>query len=315
MMRRIGQLCAGFSMMLLMAASVSASPFDRELVAADAKWIMHVDVDAGRESKIWLLFRAMVMDWPDVQRRVDRLETVTNSQMPDALHGITLYSTSFWPQECVVIVHASIDRPHVEKYLDAEKQAAGSEYHDRKVRTWQDRGASLYASFAADDRVVVGRTQESLQLALDVIDNRAPSLPADSKLAGGIEPGALIYIAGTELSALKEQQMARSPLLDQTDTAWTSLTESNGEAIVKTRLQTKNEAISEQVKKAAEGLAAMAALSGDSGSTDPRQRALAVLMRDITVVQEKNVVNIDWRIPLVELHDVIEKAPTTGQTN
>jgi hypothetical protein len=68
-----------------------ADPFDPKHVPADAKWLVHADLDAARDTKSFDLVRQHLLVDAGAQAKFDQLETITGVRVPDDLHDVTVY--------------------------------------------------------------------------------------------------------------------------------------------------------------------------------------------------------------------------------
>ena len=89
---RLLKIASGLALVLGLAAAANAAPLDPKQVPAEAKWLMHVDVDAMRQAtvvqKAWK--KGLEMH-KEAQQHLDKLKTAIGMDICKDLHGVTAY--------------------------------------------------------------------------------------------------------------------------------------------------------------------------------------------------------------------------------
>ena len=138
------RLLAGIAVALAMAAvwangiSVAhAAPLDAADVAAGAKWLVHIDFDAARESKLGEHILSQVRKNEHVQKELAKLHDELGIDPQKDLHGATLYGTEFTQHAGVLILYATFDTEKVVGYLRTKPDFAASKTDSGlDVYTW-----------------------------------------------------------------------------------------------------------------------------------------------------------------------------------
>ena len=68
-----------------------AGTLDPGTVAADAKWLVHLDFDALRESKVAQHAREAILTRPRVKEILAKVQEATGMDLEKDLHGLTAY--------------------------------------------------------------------------------------------------------------------------------------------------------------------------------------------------------------------------------
>ena len=97
-----------------------AAPLEPSTVSAHAKWLIHVDFDGMRESKVVQHIHKELMKHEKFQKCLEKVKDMTGMDVEKDLHGLTVYGDSFKPHEGVMIVYAHADRS---KLVDLMKKA------------------------------------------------------------------------------------------------------------------------------------------------------------------------------------------------
>ena len=116
------RLVAVFAALALLAAVGQAAPFDSKNVAADAKWVVHVDVDAVRDSKV---VQNAFTTWPILKdhsgKHFDMIRDKIGVDLRKDLHGVTIYGRDTDKKNGVAIVFATVNQ---QLLLDKAAKAA-----------------------------------------------------------------------------------------------------------------------------------------------------------------------------------------------
>jgi hypothetical protein len=289
-----------------------ADPFDAKQVPADAKWVIHVDMDAARPTKIWDALYTRLINDDNFQEKVGQIEQVTNMHFPADVHDITLYGRAVGEQAGVVVLHARMDRGQTLSILQMNASYDEKDYGDYKIVAWEDNGKKLYAAFHDDSTIIVGRSAENIQAALDVMDGKTESIK-DGPLTAGAKPQLLAYVAVKDVAQLKKQDEPQSPIIRQIQNGWISLSEKDGSADVQANLTTDNADTAEQLHAAMDGIKAMVTLAGTGENADPKAQMAAKALKSFHATAADKSVSVDWSIPLDQVSDFIAKLPVNGQ--
>src|SRR5581483_7126667 len=90
---------------LLLTPSFSrADAFDPRQVPADAKWIIHADVDTARESKTFEAVWDRLLATGAAQGKFDQIEQFTGMNIPNDLQDLTLYGKEAGDEAGVILI-------------------------------------------------------------------------------------------------------------------------------------------------------------------------------------------------------------------
>ena len=174
-MKLVGiSVALALAVVLGFACLVQAAPLDLKQVAADAKWLVHVDVDAIRASTVvqkgW--DKCMAMD-KNAEKHLDMLRDHIGMDLRTDLHGMTFYGKEVGKETGVLIVHAKADQ---HKLLEMAKMAP--EYKVVKsglleIHTWTHKHGKMTVTvagaFVKPDVMVFASCPEELKAALAVL--------------------------------------------------------------------------------------------------------------------------------------------------
>ena len=186
---------------LLAAIGVArAAPVDFKNVAADATWLAHLDVDAASSSQVVKAVLANCLSAQDNEGPLSEfLERIGLDPHKD-LHGITLYGPKIGPGEGVAVIHARLNMSAVVRRLKRAPDHDTLDYRDYRIHTWTKHHWTRYprevaATFYKPDVFVMASSVDLLKTAIDVLDEKSPSLAGkESPLTGEGPAGAVLAI-------------------------------------------------------------------------------------------------------------------------
>ena len=103
-------LVAPFAALALMATFASAGPYQAKNVAADAKWVIHVDVDAIRDSHLVKKAFDTCPILKDSGKHFDMIRDKVGVDLRKDLHAITLYGPDSDKKHAVAIVFSTVNQ-------------------------------------------------------------------------------------------------------------------------------------------------------------------------------------------------------------
>jgi hypothetical protein len=252
-----------------MVVPAQAAPLEAADVAAGAKWLVHMDFDAGRTTKVGEYIREKLLKNEHVKQGLAKLHDELGMDPHKDLHGATLYGTTFTPHTGVLIVYATADNDKFMNHLKAKPGFIALKTADGKhdLYTWTEhRGAknggrehqhTVWASFPKHGMGMFADSVADLTAALAVIGGKgglatnSPLLP--KALKGTVLSGAVVGLTAANLPA-------HCPLAKQIDGISFTGGESDGEDFDHIEVKLTSAAVAKQVKSVVEGFQAMAAL-------------------------------------------------------
>lgn len=163
-----------------------AEPLDLKSVDADAKWLAHIDFDAGKATRVGLKVYEQWLSHGFAQESLQEVRRTVGLDLLEDVRGITFYSTRFERFGGVVVIRAKIDRPRLEQILDDNATHETSQYGEHELHTWVQEVEGIKSEvsgcFYRPALVVLARKTSDLKSALDVLDGKKPNL-ADSPSA------------------------------------------------------------------------------------------------------------------------------------
>jgi hypothetical protein len=297
-------LAVAMAAVLGLAAVGRAEPLNLQQVAADAKWVMHVDLDALRASVVVQKAYHKCMEMhKDAEKHIDMVSAMIGMDPRKDFHGVTIYGKDTDKKHGVIIVHANVNQDFVMQMVAMAPDHRVDHYGSYELHSWTHKcpkGKSMtgYGAFYKPNVLVFAACPKILTAALDVLDGKAAGISgSESPLAGRTLPGS-IFIARASVIDPK----IRCPVLKQAESFRVALGENNGESFYRARWVMKSAESAEQVKAVVQGFKALVLLHGSSDAL------AAKLIGGLQAANEGTVVNVRWSASAEDVWAGVEKA-------
>lgn len=282
-------LCVGGVMAATM--TLPASPLQRADVAANPTWVLHVDCDGLRPTKIGQFLLAE-MEKPEAQAKFAAFQTIFNFDPRKQLHGLTLYGTAKSPEDGVMLVYADFDPERLLTMAKVAKDHQSTQYKQHVIHNWIDdqrKGRNsvksrVYAAIQGGRFVVFGQKEERVAQALDVADRAMPSLAGTSVFT---ELGASSNTGFIQAAARKLDIPDSAPnavLLRLAKMAQLQVGEAQGQLRATLNLEADDEDVAKQLALVGQGLLALMKLQKDNPGSVKLAEALSLKQNGAGVV-------------------------------
>lgn len=296
----VGLVCA---LVLSTAGFVRAEALNPKQVAADAKWVAHLDVDTMRASVV--VDKAYQECEPVVKAfgaKIDELKAIGQviDPMKD-LKGITVYGTDLQNPEAVAIVQANLSESALGTLQQSVQQLPGyasSTHGAYELHTWVHKcpmgEKKLTATYVQPDILVFGSSVQAVEKALDVLGDAKLSIDGKSALAAKPLAGALLVVRVAGLGSV-EKLPVKSPIIAAADVIGLTLGENNNEAYLSADLSAKDTKAAEELKTNIESSLTSALLAVDDSDVADLINAVQVTSNDKTVtVDVRGPADVGW---------------------
>jgi hypothetical protein len=301
---RLPKIGLGLALLVGLAALTQAAPLDLKNVPADAKWLVHVDVDAIRAStvakQVW--HKGLEMH-KDAEKHLAQLHDRLGLDIRHDLHGVTLYGKKFVEHTGVAIVNAKMDQKLL---LDKAAKAPDhkvTKFGSYDLHSWTAKHhghtRTVWGAFYKPDWLVFASSEGELKAALERLDGNGPELDKHSPLAGRVRPGATFLARAVGLA--ESDLPTRCVVAKQVESARVSMGEHEGESFFYAKIVFNSAETADQVRAVVEGFKALAGLhTGDDPQAKKLVDALHVTLRDRTL-------RLHWTAAAGDVWQQIEK--------
>ena len=287
-----------------------AEPLNAKHVAADAKWLMHVDFDSARSSELAKEIHEKLMSHDKAKEHLQKVIEETGVDPRKDLHSATLYGTSFKPHTGVLVASAQGDKEkflaHLKKKPDYKAVSEdGHELHSWTEHKGKKGEHTAYAASPKEGMMAFARSAAEVKAALAVILGKSASLGSDSRLAADVPAGAILVARAAGMA--KADLPTKSPVLRGSDELSVAFGETKGEIFLTSRLVTASAEDAKKVVSVVEGFRAMGELrySDDQDSLK--------IVKALKIEAADKVVEAEWRAPTKDILEMAQREKAKQQ--
>ncbi|RYD30426.1 MAG: hypothetical protein EOP87_16670 [Verrucomicrobiaceae bacterium] len=220
-------------------------------ISAEAKWLVHADFDAMRDSVTGKAVFSMIE--ADQGKRLQSLSTFLALQPLYDLHGITLYGDGKF-EHVAALIDGKFDRPLIEGLVRTTQNYSSITHAGYAIHSWVEQGVKQHAAFASDSLLVFSRDEEGLKKALDILQSPSP-LPVNPLLVN--EVGQPLLVARGRLAEMVLPADA-SPLVRMAKTLQLTALESEGRFTVRASAEAESGGDADRLRRMLDGVLAFA---------------------------------------------------------
>jgi hypothetical protein len=284
---------AAIASLLTAAAAIAAGdgPLNKQLIAADATWVFHIDLEALRASAYGEIMDdpALEQGIPPAQReQIARIRPVLRKLMAVTVYGkddpdnaVILLRTTATAEEFFAAMQGEEPLPPI---VESTVEVGGN-----TLRSWHVEDQTVYgfseAGLPGAPLIFLSNDQNILMEAIDTARGKRPCLTGSgSTLESDANPrqGAAFFVAASSLDALRRDGRA-SVMLGNAKSVRMEMGEHAGTVFAAASLRTGSEESARQVADMARGLLAMGQFSI---AQDPRQAPFRGVLEALTVTAD-----------------------------
>ena len=132
---------------LYLPALCLAGALPAKQIPADAKWVLHLDMDAVAKSALWPAIQEKIDATPGAAAKLAEVETFAGMNLPEDLHSISLYGLSFEDDDAVVLLQAKANQQQLLNALQFNPAYTNEKYAGHEILSWDDKGKTKYGGF------------------------------------------------------------------------------------------------------------------------------------------------------------------------
>ena len=286
---------------------LQAESLNKNYVAADTKWLAHLDVDALRGSQIGGKIFKSFLEKPiaDLQAFVS---VDLGREVYEKVNSITAYGTTFagTPQETgVIIVKAEAQaQAALERLIDFLKTANPTAV----AKEEQEKGAiytlngTTYLALTPDQPWIISSSRDLVEAAQKVIRGQAKNLSSEASFPQ-LPGAALLQFAATSISSIAGVPEQARGVQEKLENGALWLTEGANQVTLDLALKAKSTEIAPQLKQVLDGLVGLVALS-QSENAD-----LQELVKGTKVTESGDTVQVKMQYSLAKVLIGIDSIP------
>ena len=293
---------------LLFSTPLLAVPLDKKEVAAEAKWLLHLDLDAFHTSQ----FGTLVLDEvkAEHQDQIDAFKELFGVDLTQDITSLTAYGVDADEDNTVALFHGTFDRQKLTTLLKLNPNYSSMEYDNHTIHFWKEKESDdLQAgAFAANGVITICHTEEAIKTAIDVLSGKNKSLdadPDDPLYNLTQQTGSPIIIAATDsLSELTDDDN-QAAVLKNSKMLAVLAAEDDGQLTLSIELVTENAEAATQIEQILRGVIAFASLeTNDKSDMGP----LKALLQNLSLSRTDNQLNLNFSYPSADLFELLKSA-------
>ena len=309
------------------AAVAHADPFDPARVPADAKYVLHVDMDALRPTQLWHVLDDQLVGNEQAGALIGKLELGLGMKFPRDVHDITVYGHDVGEANAVTVLHAKMNRGQFTAALGTLPNAGTDPYGKYDLLSFDDeQGRSVVAAFHDDGTLLFTQSPELMKAALDVLDGKAEHAGPTSPLVSGATAGAstrptgkpLVYVAVADPATLikgggpplAKEVAGGSAIVTERPVSTTRPVDgpADAEAAVHLSVAAKTADAARQLQNAAAGVRVLVMGAASGNAANPGLALAASALRTLTVTQTGNTIDGDMTVNEGRVAKAIDQA-------
>lgn len=252
---------------MTLAPVLRAEPLHRELVAADAKWLVHLDLDQFRASKLGKYFTDEILG-----KELEKLRTETKfdaNKVFSQLNSITAYGNDFkaGPEASgLLMIRTDKDTQKILEGFAAQQILQNSNGPIKKIQTepyvLYGMNNEVFACTHPAGGVLIGKSRKQIELARAILSGKGGNLGAPKALMDFPKgrPGFL-YVAISEGLVGDAAILPQAKILQMANGGRIILGEANDKLFLDLTLKGKSAEVTREIQQVIEGMLALASLS------------------------------------------------------
>jgi hypothetical protein len=305
-------LARALSLTLVLISAVSAGPVQKERVPADAKWLLHLDFDKFRASKVGGYLTREVLEKKLAGPKADLKRDLNFDLDITKISSITAFGTDYQSHpdaNGVLLIKTDLD---VQKALDGaiQKISADSGGSAEPIKKLPGSSAAysinddVFVTIRPDKLVLLGKSRQPVEKAAAVLEGKAASLNSSKAFSGFPEvPKAFFFVAIAEAFNEDTPLPPQAKVLKMTDGGRLVLGENAENLFLNLTLKAKSSEVVSQMQQVIQGTVALASLSQEENPD------LMQLAQSVKVSSDDKMVTVGVEYPVAKaIEKLSEKA-------
>ncbi len=290
---------------LILSGLVFAKPADPSLIPSDAKWAVHVDVNAIQNSAIRNAIWNIIKNEGKAEKITNQmvaLKQIIGFNPVEDVDSVCLYNNSFVPDNGIMLLQGRFDTEKIEGILNLDDSHETISYENSTIHKWYEKKHKheVFGS-AAPDMLIVASHQSKIESALDTVSGKEKSM-ADSVVPAvfaNSPNGTFLILSATGIGEIKMPPNAA--MLAHVEDIGLIMGETDDNLSVHGALTMSSPETAQQITQVIQGLLAFGQLHAD------KQPQIAKLAGAITVSCDNVLVDIHFQYPVDQLVEIMKK--------
>jgi hypothetical protein len=314
-------LAHALTLSLVLISTASADPLRKEHVPADAKWLLHLDLDKFRTTKVGGYFTKEILEKKLAGPKADLKRDLNFDLDISRISSITAFGTDYQSHpdaNGVLLIRTDLE---VQKALDGAIQKISQDSGGAAEPIKKLPGGTpsysihddVFITIRPDKLVLLGKSRQPVEKAEAVLAGKAANLNSGKAFSGFPEmPKAFFFVAIAEAFNEDAPLPPQAKVLKMTDGGRLVLGENAENLFLNLTLKAKSSEVVAQMQQVIQGTVALASLSQ---SENPELMQLA---QSVKVSSDDRMVTVGIEYPVAKaiekLNDKAEGKKNSGDS-
>jgi len=272
----------------------SAASLKTSIIPEDTQWVLHIDIEKFTSTRLYQLIMEKEQG-KAFKGRHKIIEKLGIDPLKD-LTGITLFGSGKAEKNAVVSLTGNLNKDHLISLVKQVKDYKEIKHGKHTIYQWEN---SQFGTFVNDNMLVIGRAEDIIENALDVIAGKQKDIKKTKLMSylKEVPDGAIIQAVVDDISSVvgKQQPM----ILQKTGMAFFMALEKNENLNLKLKMTTDTGETATNIGQIINGFMAMARMQVQ-GKEEIKDQALK-LLDALKVTVKGNVIEMGLVYPSEDL--------------
>jgi len=278
---------------LLLSTAVRAETLKKNIVPADADWIIHLDLEQLLSSR---LFNHIIGadGWDEVEKRNATFEKKFRINLLKDIKSVTVYGKGHDEESAVACISGRFDKDHLLQLLGMDEAHKEIPYADFTMHNWD---GEAFGAFVGDDLAVITKSEDILKQALDVISGKAADITrsdAASLISRAPADSFVTAVARNIPDLLGDEQDDHSAILKKAESALLHVAERGDDLFLGAEMSVTSPKDAENIEQMLKGLLALVDMYKDDIPAGIK------IPEDIKISRTGNNVLVEMSYPTAE---------------
>jgi len=281
----------------LLAPGISGESLQTKLIPAEAKWLIHIDVEKFAQTELKLILEEHSKN--DFGKEIMGIEKMTGIDFFSDISAVTVIGMNQKNEEPIIAFSGKLDKSHLLGLLKEEETPKELNYGDFLIYNWDDNG---YGVFADDSLLIFSENRSGLEKVLDTFSGKGKNF-SDTPLQNqfkSISPDTFLVASAENISEMldDDDDDFGALILKKTESAFFSVDEQNSKVRVLLSLQTDSPETAANMESMVTGLKAFLSMND---KIDPEWD----IVKSLTVSTKGTAVQLESQGSVEELLNII----------
>jgi hypothetical protein len=285
------------------AYAAGPSGLQMSIVPADARWVMHLDMEKFASSAVFKLLTESGRGF-DIQKKTNQFSEKLKMDPLKDIKGVTVFGRAKAGEEPVVAVSGNFDKVRLLGLLKTESSFKETPYGKYTLYNWE---GEHFGVFVNDNLALITEREADIKSALDALDGKAKNVSASPlmSLLKKESAGAMIQFALADIGSLTGQVKdagaahALPAMLTQMQSITGVVSETGDKLNTKIEIGAESDQVAQSIQQTVQGLVALLNLQFKEDAQP--------ITRGITVKTDGDRVRIDASYLVPELAKIIQQ--------